>query len=66
MRLDIEYIKNLITESKGIISLSDLSFYLKTTNRVIKDNIPILENYFDVNRNGCRIYFSIRAAEYIG
>lgn len=59
MKVDIEVVRGILKQLKRV-SLSDLSFYLKTNSKELKMQLPKLESYFQVEMVKNRIYVGLK------
>ena len=63
MRLDIEYVENVLRElkvyNKDKLSISDLSVYLKMSVKELKAEMSVLKKNFNVSE-GKRVYVGLR------
>ena len=62
--IDVEQIKNILEQLKAIgqkrISLSDLAFYTHLQYNLLKQQLPVLDKYFNVSKSGRAIYISLK------
>lgn len=59
MKVDIEVVRGILKQLKRV-SLSDLSYYLKTSSKELKTQMPKLKNYFQVEMVKNRTYIGLK------